>query len=143
MENKSDYICICPECGDDNGKDFCKICGTLIQDVFIDNCPYCLKIKELEESKMKLIEKESNKIEYNSLLCQCECPECEKLISKDDYFKQGYCFHCQKWILTDEINECDHCKEVRQMDFKQKQEKKNSSIDLNCSETEDYVLGLA
>ena len=36
---------------------------------------------------------------------------------KDDYFSQGFCKNCDSWRLESEINECEHCQEVRKFDM--------------------------
>jgi len=53
---------------------------------------------------------------YN-INCQCKCLECESDLIKKNYYTQGYCNSCGEWKLTDEIDDCDYCMEVRKKDI--------------------------
>lgn len=67
-----------------------------------------------------------NKImKYNQYHCRCICVNCsdsvfiqlKAYLVKDDYFSQGFCKNCDSWRLESEINECEHCQEVRKFDM--------------------------
>lgn len=84
-------------------------------------------------------------MKYEPTLCRCICLECNSkyffidsfpYLVKNNPSGKGFCKDCDKWVEVPENNICYHCHQC------QGPENKNS-IDLNCGEVENYVLGLA